>query len=145
MATQKCGVISIARRVYGKVHWKYNEDEKQQIWYRAWLRKRMRRYHTRLLVSLAAVFIVLALTFAPQPPHFEARVVGSLFVLVGMSRSVQFFWRSHRLWRRINEVEARDPVFWKQFFAFVSESEREVEEGDPEIQIEVIIEESDLL
>ena len=145
MGTQKCGVISIARRVHGKVHWNYGEDEKQLIWYRAWLRKRMRRYHTRFLVALGGVFLILVLTFAPQPPHVWARLVGSLFALVGVSRSVQFFWRSHRLWRRINEIEARDPAFWKKFFAFISESEQEVEEGDPEIQIEVTIEESDLL
>lgn len=144
MAAKKYGVISIARRVYGKVHWNYSEKEKQLIWYRAWLMKRMRRYHTRFLVSLAGAVIVFAMTFALRPPHFEARLLGSLFALVGLSRSIRFARRSHRHWRQIKELEYGDPSFWHEFFVYISKSEQEVEEGDPEIQIEVILNESDL-
>ena len=136
--------ISLARRVFAVVLFHYDEDEKSLIWYRAWLMSRQRHYQTRLLVAAGGVLLIMALTFAPQPPLLEARMIGSCLALVGLVRAVQFAYRAHWYWGRVQMLEKTAPNFWKAFFELIGDIEQEVQEGDPEIRIEVAIHDGDL-
>lgn len=91
--------LSINRRVFSRVHFKYSLEEQKDIWRCMWLAEQMNRFVFRAFLATAGGILVSFMAWAPQTPYWGVRILGICLSSFALVRAIMFVRKAH--WYRL--------------------------------------------